>query len=139
METRITSTPRVGRVLSLAAIAGSISAIINVLLFQIGLTTGAIPGDLIIPNAGEPLSAVPVIIASIFPSLVAGVVLVILNRFTKNPLRIFNSLAVVIFLLSFFSPFSIPNAPMGMVVILELMHIVVAGAVLFIFNRFARS
>ena len=139
METRISSTPSVGRVLSLAAIAGVISAIVNVLLFQIGLATGAIPGDLIIPNAGEPLSAVPVIIASLLPSLVGGIVLVILNRFAKNPLRIFNIVAAVIVLLSFFSPFSIPNVPIGMVVILELMHVVVAGVVVYVFNRFAHN
>lgn len=136
METRLTTAPSIGRVLSVAAVAGIVAALINAVLFYIGLATGAIPGDLIIPNAGQPLSVLPVILASFVPALVAGMVLAILNRFSKNPLGIFNSIAVIVVVLSFFSPFSIPNVPTGMVVILELMHLVVAGVVVYAFNRY---
>lgn len=139
METRVTTAPRIGKVLSVAAVAGLIAALINAVLFYVGLSTGAIPGDLIIPNAGQPLSVVPVVLASIGPSVVAGIALALLNRFTKTPLRIFNIIAVIVFTLSFFSPFSIPNVPTGMVVILELMHVAVAGVVVYAFNRYANS
>lgn len=123
----------------LAPLAGLIAAVINVALFLIGLSTGAIPGDFIIPNAGQPLSAMPMIVASIFPALAAGGVLAVLNRFTKNPLRIFNIISLILLVLSFASPFSVPNMPMGMVIILELMHVVVAAAVVYVFNRYAKN
>ena len=125
------------KLLTLAPLAGLIAAVINVVLFYIGTATGAIPADLIIPNAGQPLTVIPVIIASFVPAIAAGLLLALLNRFTKRPLRIFNIIAVILLVFSFSSPFSIPGVPVGMIVILNLMHVVVAGAVLVAFNRLA--
>ncbi|GAB3641669.1 DUF6069 family protein [Spirosoma arcticum] len=123
------------RLLTVAPLAGLIAAAVNAVLFYIGTATGAIPASLIIPNAGQPLTVIPVIVASFVPAIAAGLLLALLNRFTKRPLRIFNIIAIILLVLSFSSPFSIPNVPVGMVVILNLMHVVVAGAVLGAFNR----
>ncbi len=127
------------KLLYLAPIAGLAAAILNVILYFVGTSTGAIPTDFIIPNAGQPLTVVPVIMASIVPALIAGLVLAILARFTKKPLTIFNVLSVVLLVLSFWSPFTVPGMPLGMIIILELMHVVVAGAVMLVFNRYARE
>lgn len=124
---------------SLAPVAGLIAAVVNAVLFLIGTFTGAIPTDLVIPDAGQPLTVIPVIVASFFPALVAGLGLAVLNRFTKNPLRIFNILTLAILLFSFTSPLSIPKAPAGMIVLLELMHVVVVGIILYLFNRYGRN
>ncbi len=137
MTTLISTSVDTRKLLTVAPLAGLVAAAINAVLFYIGTATGAIPADLIIPNAGQPLTIGPVIIASVVPVIVAGLLLALLNRFTKRPLRIFNVIAVVLLVLSFTSPFSIPNVPVGMIIILNLMHVVVAGAVLVAFNRLA--
>ncbi len=137
MTTLTTASVNIRKLLTLAPLAGLIAAAINAVLFYIGTATGAIPANLIIPNAGQPLSIVPVIVASFMPTIVAGLLLALLNRFTKQPLRIFNIIAIIVFVLAFFSPFSIPGAPVGMIVILELMHVVVTGVVLVAFNQYA--
>lgn len=125
------------KLLSLAPLAGLIAAVLNAILFLIGSSTGAIPADFIIPNAGQPLTLVPVLVASFVPAIAGGLVLALLNRFTKRPLRIFTIITLLILVLSFMSPLSIPGAPVGMIVILELMHVVVVGVVLIAFNRLA--
>ncbi len=124
--------------LRLGFLAGLVAAAINTVLFFVGGAAGAVPQNVIIPNAGQPLTVIPVIISSILPSVVAGLVLALLNRFTKKPLLVFNIIAGVFLVLSFFSPLSIPGAPTNMIVLLNVMHAVVAGAVVVAFNRFAK-
>lgn len=123
------------KLLSLVPLAGLIAAVINAVLFYIGTATGAIPNNVIIPDAGQPLTIVPVLVASFVPVIVGGLLLALLNRFTKQPFRIFSIIAVIVLALSFFSPFSIPGAPISMIVILELMHVVVVSVVLTTFSR----
>jgi hypothetical protein len=127
------------KLLYLAPLAGLIAAALNAVLFLVGSSMGAFPADFIIPNSGQPFTIVPIFISSIVPALVAGLVLAALIRFTKRPLFIFNILAGVIFVLSFATPSTLPNPPMIMVVILELMHVVVAGVVVIAFNRYAKQ
>lgn len=139
MESQVNPSIRVRKVLYPALAAGLVAAAINAVLFWVGSATGAVPADLIIPNAGQPLTIVPVIISSILPALVAGLVFFLLIRFTRNPLRIFNWVAAIVLILSFSSPFTIPNVPAGMAVVLELMHVVVAGSVLIAFNKYVKQ
>ena len=120
----------------LGFLAGLVAAVINAVLFFIGSSMGAFPPTVIIPNSGQPLTLVPVLVSSILPAILAGLLLALLNRFTKQPLRIVNIIAVVFLMLSFAGPFSIPGAPISMIVFLNLMHVVVVGAVLTAFNRF---
>lgn len=137
MESQANASAGTQKLLYLAPIAGSIAALLNAVLFFIGASMGAVPATVRIPDAnGQPLTLVPVLISSVMPALVAGLVLFLLIRFTKKPLRIFNSVAAVVLLLSFASPFTIPNITTGMIVLLELMHVVVAGSVVYVFNRY---
>lgn len=139
MTTLPNSVVNARKLLYLAPIAGLAAAILNVILFLVGTSTGTIPADFIIPNAGQPLTIVPVIMASVVPALVAGLVLALLGRFTKKPLTVFNVISIVLLVVSFSSPFTVPGMPVGMIIILELMHVVVAGAVMLVFNRYARN
>ncbi len=138
MSTPTTSAINSRKLLTVAPAAGIVAAIINAGLFLIGRSTGAVPADLIIPNAGQPLSLLPVLISSFVPALVAGLLLALLNRFTKRPrpMLIFNLIAGAFLVFSFVTPFSIPNVPTGMIIVLELMHIVVAGVIVVAFNRY---
>ncbi len=125
------------RLLTVAPLAALAAVAVNAILFFIGKATGLLSDSVLIQPANQPLSLIPVIISSILPTLLTGAVLALLNRFLSAPLRIFNIIAVALLVLSFISPFaSIPNVPIGMGVWLNVMHVVVAGAVVFAFNRF---
>lgn len=137
MTTLTTSLINTRKLLSLAPLAGLIAAVLNAILFLIGSSTGAIPADFIIPNAGQPLTIVPVLVSSFLPAVAGGLLLAVLNRFTKRPLRIFTIITLAILVFSFIGPLGIPSAPVGLIVILELMHVVVVGVVLTVFNRLA--
>lgn len=56
----------------------------------------------------EPLSVVPVIVATIIPGLIAGVFLWLVGRFTPRPYTIFLVIAIVALLISFLAAFLLP-------------------------------
>ena len=60
------------------------------------------------------------------PALLAPFVFALLWRFTRRPVRNFVVLAAVLSVLSFVTPLTIPGAPLSMVLVLELMHVVAA-------------
>lgn len=70
------------------------------------------------------------------PVLVVAGVFALLRRYSKQPVPVFTILAVVLLVLSFANPFlAIPNVSVATALWLNLMHIVVAGAVLYFFRR----
>ena len=108
MNTTSTKTT-FGKILLYSLIAGATAAVINSILFFIGKALGAFPETLLIPNQGQPFTVLPFIFSSILPSLVAGLVMGIINHFSKSPKKIFNIIAIVLVLLSFYSPFTVPG------------------------------
>ena len=111
------------RLAQLALGAAAAAAAINALLFFILRPLGAWPQDVIIPNAGQPMSLPPILIFSFVSVLAAGIVLALLARFTGRPVQIFYIVAAVVFVGFFFTPFTIPGAPPLMIVALELAHV----------------
>jgi hypothetical protein len=123
-----------------APLAGAIAAVINTVLFFIGSSTGLIDSSILIPGANAPLTVVPVIASSIIPSIIAGLVLAGLNYFLSKPWRVFTIIAAVLLVVTFANPFmGIPGIPLGMGIWLNVMHVVVAGSVLYCCNRFTRT
>lgn len=123
-----------------APLAGAIAAVINSILYFIGTSTGLIDSSILIPGANAPLTVVPVIASSIIPSIVAGLVLAGLNYFLSKPWRVFIIIAGVLLVVTFANPFiGIPGISLGMGIWLNVMHVVVAGSVLYCFNRFTRT
>ena len=110
------------------------AALINGLLFGLGKISGILSESIIIPNAKQPLTLPPVLFASIVAVIVAGVLLRVLSRFNKKPQIIFNTVALVLLVLSFASPFSIPGISITMAIWMNVMHIVVAASILFFFE-----
>jgi hypothetical protein len=101
-----------------------VATIANVITFYAGKAAGFFPEELVIPNAGQPLTVVPVIISSIITAIGATVLFLLLNKFlAQNASRIFTIVAVLFLVVSFAGPFSIPNAPTAMIVGLNLMHV----------------
>lgn len=114
-----------------------IAAAVNAVIYLIGNAMGFFPSSVITP-AGQPLSIVPVVLASVIASLGAAVAYWLCVRFTRDPNRVFYIVAAVVFVLTLFGPFNLPGAPVGMIVSLELMHVVVAGLALYFLTRLGR-
>jgi Family of unknown function (DUF6069) len=119
-----------------APLAGISAAVINVILYYIGVSVGWIDTTVLVAGANQPVTVVAVIISSILPTILAAVVLAIMNRFLSNSWGIFKVLAIVLLVLSFVNPFlGIPTAPLMMAIWLNVMHVTVAGAVLYFFGK----
>lgn len=116
------------------ALATIVAIAINSLLFLIFHSTGVISDNVFVePN--QPLTLVPVIISSTFPTIVASIVFFFIEKFTKNGFKIFTILSIVLGLISLTGPFlGLKGASIGYAVVLDLMHITVIGALLFFIN-----
>jgi hypothetical protein len=128
---------KLSKVLTYALIAALVSAIFNAVLFYIGVGIGFMDSTIVVPGANQPITIVPVVISSIIPTIISALVLLGFNLFLNKPLKVFNILALVLLVLSFVNPFlAIPNIPIMMGVWLNLMHVVVAGVVVYVYNKY---
>jgi hypothetical protein len=134
MNTQNTKTS-FGAIMKYTGFAIISSIIINTILFYVGKAAGAFPETVLLPNQNTPLTIVPVIFSSTVPSLVAGLVMGLINRFAKNPKKIFMIISVILLVFSFVNPFMIPNVTLAMAVTLNLMHVVVAGNLMYFYNK----
>jgi hypothetical protein len=115
--------------------AGLAAAIMNSALFYAFKNLGAI-NDTVQIMPGEPLGVHNAIISSIFSSLIASIVYFVISLFARDAFRIFQRIAWIMLLISFFSPFLfIPEVPVGYAISLNIMHIVVAAAIIYIMKK----
>ncbi len=123
------------QVMIAALTAAAVSAVINSILFFVFHSIGWITDD-VFTQPGQPLTIVPVIMASIMPSLVAALVFFLLEKYTNSGFRIFSIISIVLMLLSLGGPFGgIQNAPLNYSLSLVPMHFVVPLVLLFFINR----
>ena len=116
-------------------LAGAAAAVVNAIIFFAGQAAGQFPETVIIPNAGQPLTIVPVLISSIIPSIFAGFVFFLLSKYSGKPKMIYNIIAVILLVASFANPFMmIPGVPMGMGILMNVMHVTVAFATMYFFK-----
>ncbi|NIJ54569.1 DUF6069 family protein [Dyadobacter arcticus] len=116
-------------------LAGITSAVINAILFFIFHGAGVIT-DTIYPQPDKPMTIAPVIMASIVPSIIGSLVFFLFEKFTNNGYKIFSIVAIVLMVLSLFSPFTvIPGVTMGYSLVLCVMHIVVPLTLLYFIRR----
>jgi hypothetical protein len=115
-------------------IAAAVAAVGNAVLFFIGAAMGAFP-DTVLTPMGIPITVVSVIVSSVVGVLLGTLAYTGLNAFTKNPNRWFLILAVLVLVVTAFNPFTLPGAPMLMIVFLELMHLVAGGAAIYFLRR----
>jgi Family of unknown function (DUF6069) len=116
--------------------AGIVAAIINAILF---LVVG-IPADQVVDRgngaATETIGLMNVVMGSIIPTVIAGIVFAVIAKFVPKPFLVFNIIALLIFLFTFFGPLnSIPKASNSTLILLEVMHVVVGCAVLYALNN----
>ncbi|MFN7119783.1 MAG: DUF6069 family protein [Saprospiraceae bacterium] len=112
-----------------------IAVVINVILLLIFNATNIIPKDFIVPQANQPITILPVIMATIIPLSIATLLYALLARFTKNPNRIFWIIAIGMLIFTLYPPFTIPNVPLSMAIGLNVMHVVAALSIAWSLTR----
>jgi len=112
------------------------SALVNGLLFLLLERLGVIHTSIYLNNdPNQAITLLPVVLSSVFPTLFGGLVFWLLVRYLKKGATVFGVAAVVIGLISFATPFSLPEIPLGMAMALNLMHVVVLYNMLHYFRK----
>lgn len=115
--------------------AAGVSVILNAILFFIFQSAGVIT-DTVYIQPNEPLTIVPVIISSIFPTLLGACVFFLFEKYTNNGFKLFSIIAIILMLLSLISPFTaIKDMPIAYGIVLDVMHVVVAFSLLYFINK----
>ena len=131
--------PTFKRIIIAALIAGITASVVNSILFFIFQMAGIITDDIHIQK-DQPLTIMPVIISTILPSLLAGIVFYLLTRYTKNGYRVFSVMAFILLLASFANPFlGIEAITIAMALSLNVMHVVVVAALLYFFGSLQKN
>ena len=120
-------------------IAAGVATVVNAILFFIFKATGVIV-DTIFIQPNQPLTIVPIFFSSIVPTLVATLVFFLLEKFTKNGFKIFRIISLVLMVLSFANPFmGIPNVTLGYALVLNIMHVVVVGSLIYFIGKAVKN
>lgn len=115
--------------------AGVVSIALNAILFYVFHAAGVLTDDIKIQEE-QSLTVVPVIISSLVPSLIGACVYFLFEKFSKNGWRNFRILALVLFVLTLANPFmGIPGVTVGYATVLDLMHVVVAGSLVYFLGK----
>ena len=123
------------QIITAGAIAAGCSAVINALLFFTFHAAGVL-SDTILIQPGQPLTVVPIIMASILPSVIGASIFFLFEKYSANGFKIFSVISIVLLLLSFANPFmGIPKVTIGYGIVLNVMHVVVAFSLLFFLKR----
>jgi hypothetical protein len=121
------------------AFAALVAAGINAVLFFLFHTMGIIT-DTIFIQPNTPLTVVPVLISSIVPSLIASMVFFLFEKYSKNGFHSFRILAIILLVFSFINPFmGIQGVTTAYAIVLNLMHVVVVGSLLFFIGKAVNS
>ena len=114
----------IGRALRAGLTAGVIAALINAVIYFV--TRAILGGPLRVDTPfSESVDLIPIILFSIVPALVAGVLYWLLDRFLRNPNPAFLIIAAVVFVVFAINPITAALSPVtGWA--LEIMHGVVA-------------
>lgn len=127
------------RLLWVTPAAAAIAALLNSIVYFAADSLGAFPADVLIPNRNMPMTLLPIVMFSIFPTIGAAIAFALLGRFTKKPVRNFLILSTVVFVAFIITPFTIPDAPVLMNIALQITHIVVAGVAVYAFTHYATT
>lgn len=126
----------VGRLLLYGVLAGVVTAVVNAVLYLVAAAFGAMSADVVV-SGGGPVTLGAVISSSFVPAVLGAVVLAVLGRFTLRSVGIFRVVALVLLVLSFVTPFSLVGAPVAMILVLLLMHVVVVGVTVWVLTTLA--
>lgn len=119
--------------------AGIVSIALNAILFYAFHAAGVLTDDIKIQE-GQSLTIAPVIMSSLVPSLIGACVFFLFERFSNNGWRNFRILALILFVVTLANPFmGIPGVTIGFAAVLDLMHVVVAGSLMYFLSALQRK
>lgn len=127
--------------IAVATIAAVVVVVVaNSIVFLLADAVGAFPADITMENVSgdeEAIGLGAVIFISTITMIVAGIILAGISLVSRRPQRAFSVLAAIVFLITLYPPFTIPDAPGDMIVALLLMHVIAAGAGVLVLLRVA--
>ncbi len=128
------------RLLPVALLAALLAAVANTLVYFAASGLGFIPQSVLIPTAsGEsPLTVGMVVITSVVAMVGAAIVFAVIGLFARRPVRLFHIVAIVVLVLSFVAPATIPGAPVAMILSMEVMHMVSWAVIVGLLTTLAR-
>lgn len=128
--------PSIGGIFKNGAIAAGIAAVVNVVLYWIGGALNAWPPEAL-TGMGVPVALPAVIGMTVIASITATIVYLVMSRILSRERanRWFIILAVLVLVMMFFTPFTITNVPTVQIVLLEIMHVVLGGALIYFLPR----
>jgi hypothetical protein len=113
------------------AVAAVASMVINGIIYALAVAAGAFPSLRLDTAAPGPQMGIePVLLVSALGALAGVAVYGAVRFYAKNPVRAFVQVAGVVLVLSFMGPFLVPGTTLAHGLLLNLMHVVVAGCVL---------
>jgi len=112
-----------------APVAVLAAAITVAFLFVVLDAVGTFPSTVTVPPANQPLTLSTAIGTAIVSAIGGCLVFAALTRVTESPIKQFRRIASGVLVLSFVTPFTIPGAPIAMIMSLLFLHVVVAGVV----------
>ena len=125
-----------GQSIQAGLLAGVVAAVINAIIYFVFHAAGVLHDGVFVQPPNQPLTVVPVIVASLLPSVIGSIGFFLIEKFTTSGYRIFSILTIVLTALSMYSPFTKPiNVTTGYALVLCLMHVVVAFTLLYFINR----
>jgi uncharacterized protein DUF6069 len=74
----------------------------------------------------EPVTLGAVVSISFGSALLGALLIAVMGRLTRRPIRTFRVVAAVVLVLSFATPFTLPGAPVAMIAASLLMHVIAA-------------
>jgi hypothetical protein len=128
---------------AIATVAALVVVVVaNSIVFFLADAAGAFPSDVTMENwegEEEAIGLGAVIFVSAITMIVAGVVLGVITLVSRRPQRVFSVIAAIVFLLTLYPPFTIPDAPGDMILALLFMHVIAAGVGTLILLRLATA
>jgi len=119
-----------GRVLQAAVIAAAIAACLNLVVYFAARAAGVTFTGRFSPTAPETVVAMTDVLgASIVWVIPAIIGLLVFNRFTARPSKVFTIVATTFGLLSVAGPLTFPEATAGTKLALTMMHLILTAAI----------
>jgi uncharacterized membrane protein YeaQ/YmgE (transglycosylase-associated protein family) len=98
--------------------------VLNLVVYFVSDAVGWIPETL--PERAEAFGLVTVILYSIIPLLLGGVLLTLLCRWTNHPVIMFALIAAVVFIASLVAPLTLAGTATSFKMVLVAMHVITA-------------
>jgi hypothetical protein len=115
--------------------AAAPAAVINAVVFALAVAVGVFPSLTFQPDVGAQMSVEPVLLVSVVGALAGVGAFALLRRRVARPVPIFLWVAATVLLLSFAAPFAMPGTGLMQALVLNAMHAVVAGLVVWAMLR----